>query len=119
MLGVLTNGLFSSSLAALNWSRIGEKQRAQSAWVLAGGCLVVTVLTIVIPKFPAPLVMVASITATRQSVANWKPIFDNHTRLGGRRASILLALAVIVGLLVALVFAIGFGSVLLDPDGKG
>jgi hypothetical protein len=111
-IGVLTNGTFSCALAALNWRRVGNPARAKTAWLMMAGCLIATILTLVIPKMPGALVLVASITGTRQALEGWKIAYDDHKRHGGKTASLLLAIAAIVGICFGLVVVVAIGMAL-------
>jgi hypothetical protein len=54
--------------------------------------------------------------AIQPVVQGWKPLYDEHRRLGGRRASLALPIAIVLGLILAL--AIGYALVAPDAEAE-
>lgn len=99
-IGILVNGTVAAVLSALNWSRVGQPKRAQTAWILAGVCLAVSVVVISAGSGMF-VVTVASLVTLRTVLDGWKPLYEEHRRIGGRRASLVLPVVVLMGVLVA------------------
>jgi hypothetical protein len=104
--GLLGNGAISSLLAALNWKRLGQPERARTAWMLTALCLGVSVVTIAVPALPRVMIFVVSLAATRQVVEGLGPLYDEHRARGGRRASLMLPMLAVVALFIGAVLVV-------------
>ncbi len=115
--GLLGNGAIAAALGAINWSRVREPKRARSAWILTAFCFTVSVMAVAAGRSWSRFVMLlASVLATQPVLEGWKSLYAEHRRLGGRRASLVLPVAVVAVPVLAALAVYAFWAVSREPD---
>jgi hypothetical protein len=115
-LGILGNGAIAAVLSALNWSRVRRPERAQTAGIVAGVCLVVSVVAAIIPRKTSVIITVMSVISTKTVLEGWKPLYEAHRRMGGRRASLMLPIVVLLGVFVVAVIVYAIAEADTDVE---
>ncbi len=100
-LGILVNFTIAGVLAALNWRALGDRVRMRNAWIVAaiGAVASAVVITSEVGRLGLLLNVIGSVVAAQ----GLEPVLKAHFEAGGKRASLLKPVGLILAALILLI----------------
>lgn len=112
--GILGNFTFAGIFSAINWKRLGDKDRMRNAILLAVTGLVLTTVVVLL-ELRSYGGLIINVIGTRVAVQTLDEVYKRHKEGGGARANLLWPLVITVGGFVLMAIAY---AVYLDATGQ-
>jgi hypothetical protein len=106
VVGILLNPSVAAILSALNWKRLGDRERTRNALILGVFAIAWTIVSMAF-DIPYSIIFFVGVAATRIATLGLKEPLEAHWQAGGSRANRLWPVLITLG-----IFAVMFAGIL-------